>query len=47
MHAVQCVARGKCQKESQAFFSLGHGKMKADIAEGAASEKDMSSIEVG
>ena len=30
--AVRCVARGKCQKESQAYSSLGHGKMKADIA---------------
>ena len=32
MHAVQCVARGNCQKESQAYCSLGQGQMKADIA---------------
>ena len=32
MHAVQCVAKGNCQKESQAYCSLGQGQMKADIA---------------
>ena len=32
VHAVQCVAREKRQKESQAYSSLGHGKMKAEIA---------------
>ena len=32
MHAVQYVAKGKCQKESQAYCSLGNGQMKADIA---------------
>ena len=32
MHAVQCVARGNCQKESQAYCSLGQGQMKADIS---------------
>ena len=32
MYAVQYVAKGKCQKESQAYCSLGHGQMKADIA---------------
>ena len=32
VHAVQCVAREKPQKESQAYCSLGHGQMKADIA---------------
>ena len=32
MHAVQCVARGKCEKEFQAYSSFGHGQMKADIA---------------
>jgi len=32
VHAVQCVARENCQKESQAYCSLGQGQMKADIA---------------
>ena len=32
MHAVQCVARGKCRKESRAYSILGQGQMKADIA---------------
>ena len=32
MHAVQCVACGNCQKESQAYSSLGQGQMRADIA---------------
>ena len=32
MHAVQCVAKGNCQKESQGYCSLGQGQMKADIA---------------
>ena len=32
MHALQCLASWKCQKESQAYSSLGHGKMKAEIA---------------
>ena len=32
VHAVQCVAREKRQKESQAYCSLGHGQMKAEIA---------------
>ena len=32
MHAVQSVACGNCQKESQAYSSLGQGQMKADIA---------------
>ena len=32
VHAVQCVARGKCQKESEAYCSSGQGQMKADIA---------------
>ena len=32
MHAVQCVARGTCQKESQAYCSLGQGQMKAEFA---------------
>ena len=32
MHAVQSVARGKCQKELQAYSSLEWGQMKADIA---------------
>ena len=32
VHAVQSVARGKCQKESQAYSGLGQGQMKADIA---------------
>ena len=32
VHAVQCLASWKCQKESQAYSSLGHGQMKADIA---------------
>ena len=29
---MQCVAKGKCQKESQAYSSLGQGKMNAGIA---------------
>ena len=32
MHSVQCVARGKCQKESEAYCSSGQGQMKADVA---------------
>ena len=32
MHAVQCVACGNCQKESQAHCSLGQGQMKEDNA---------------
>ena len=32
VHAVQCVASGNCQKESQAYSTLGEGQMKADIA---------------
>ena len=32
MLAVQSVARGKCQKELQAYGRLGQGQMKADIA---------------
>ena len=32
VHAVQCLPSWKCQKESQAYSSLGHGKMKAGIA---------------
>ena len=32
VHAVQSVARGKCQKELQAYSRLGQGQMKADIA---------------
>ena len=32
VHALQCLASWKCQKESQAYSSLGHGKMKAEIA---------------
>ena len=32
MHAVQGVASGNCQKESQAYSTLGEGQMKADIA---------------
>ena len=32
MQAVQGVASGNCQKESQAYSSLGQGQMKADIA---------------
>ena len=32
MHAVQGVASGNCQKESQAHCSLGQGQMKADNA---------------
>ena len=32
VHAVQCAACGNCQKESQAYCSLGQGQMKADIA---------------
>ena len=29
---MQCVARGNCQKESQAYCSLGQGQMKAEFA---------------
>ena len=32
VHAVQCVAGGNCQKDFQAYCSLGQGQMKADIA---------------
>ena len=32
VHAAQCVARGKCQEEFQAYSSLGWGQMKADFA---------------
>ena len=32
VHAVQGVASGNCQKESQAYSTLGEGQMKADIA---------------
>ena len=31
VHAVQSVARGKCQKEYQAYRSLGQGQTQADI----------------
>ena len=31
VHAAQCAARGNCQKESQAYWSLGQEQVKADI----------------